>query len=532
MSDDAYKNELWDFFKKIGGRISTFIAFVTAVVGFANLLLGNTGLVTIILLILGIGTLWLSFFYLYFKKLTASKWTRSLALFGIIAVPIFTLAGFVGWRYYQNRPSDKIIILVADFDGPDPQNYRVTETIIEQLREATDFYDDVEVKTLGETILAQQGNKFARSIGKEHKASIVLWGWYGKTEQRALVNVYFEVLQKPRGLLLRKEKQTLNLTLAELESFNIQTQLSGEMSYLTLLTLGLARYEAQDYDSALDCFTNALTQKAIPEHMINPAAIYFYRGVIYVHKGNLEKAISEFNQTITLQPDNVAAYQNRGLAYALIGDLDRAIRNFSLSIALQSDFTVAYYNRGTAYAQKGNLDQAIEDFNQAIALQPNYVAAYHNRGITYHVKGDYDRAIANYDMVIALNPDDFEAYYYRGNAFSQKVQSDSVVANYRRAIAINPIFAKALNSLAWHYAKRGENLLEALELSKRSLQINKKNPYYWDTLAEIYYRLGHFSDAKTANDSARTYASGKNLIKSIEERAQKIEIKSKEITRN
>jgi tetratricopeptide (TPR) repeat protein len=67
------------------------------------------------------------------------------------------------------------------------------------------------------------------------------------------------------------------------------------------------------------------------------------------------------------------AYNNRGVAYKAKGDLNRAIADYNQAIALDPKYAVAYYNRGVMYNDKGDLDRAIADYNRAIALDPKYI---------------------------------------------------------------------------------------------------------------------------------------------------------------
>jgi hypothetical protein len=116
-------------------------------------------------------------------------------------------------------PATHTIILIANFDSPETKNYGVTDIIIDRLREATRKYPDIKIQALRESIDATQGSNFARTKGREHKAGIVLWGWYRKTTEKALITVHFEVLKPPSPLQLRQEKESLNLAVAELLSF-------------------------------------------------------------------------------------------------------------------------------------------------------------------------------------------------------------------------------------------------------------------------------------------------------------------------
>src|ERR1044071_540698 len=143
--------------------------------------------------------------------------------------------------------SHKVIILVANFDGPNPQEYRVTEHIIEHLDAATKKYSDIDVQPLRQTITVQQGgSEVARDIGTKRKASIVLWGYYAANREFSYILTHFEVLREQKLLNISQSTEKQTATISELRKFEIQTKLSGEMAYLALLTVGLARYESGD----------------------------------------------------------------------------------------------------------------------------------------------------------------------------------------------------------------------------------------------------------------------------------------------
>jgi len=474
--------------------IADLIACGGLVWGIIRLLQGRVGLITAILLIIGISGLWVSSFYFYFRRNKYAKWVGRLLLTSIIVTPILTATGFFGWKYYQSRPSDKVIILVADFEGPDPQNYRVTETIVEQLRVATKKYNDVQVQTLNQPITAQEGSDVARAKGKEHKASIVLWGWYGKTKEKVLITIHFQVLIKPIGLFLLQEKETLKLSVAELENFTIQEELSSKMSYLTLLTLGLARYDAQDYNGAIEALTDALNQAAVPEQMIEPAAIYFYRGTAYAVKGNTDSAIRDYNTAIEINPNDADVYNNRGIAYTVNGALDSAIRDYNTAIEINPNDADTYYNRGVAFKKKGDLDSAIRDFNKAIELKPNYADAYNNRGNAYSDEGNFDSAIKDYSKAIEINPGHAYAYNNRGYAYAKKGDLDSAFKDYSKAIEINPHYASPYNN-------RGNAYFEKGDLDSAIMDFNKATDLNPD-FAGAYNNRGNAYAKKGDLDSA------------------------------
>jgi WD40 repeat protein len=166
------------------------------------------------------------------------------------------------------------------------------------------------------------------------------------------------------------------------------------------------------------------------------AEFYFQSGLDKLNQGNLDGAISDFNQAIQLNPDDGVAYYNRGVTYFEKGDLDRAISDFDRAIQLKPNLAEAYYNRGYIYHENGDLDRAISDYDRFIQLRPDYDWVYVNRGIAYYDKGDLDRAISDFDQAIQLNPNQAEAYYHRGIAYAQKGMKENAVADLRKVLTL------------------------------------------------------------------------------------------------
>jgi tetratricopeptide (TPR) repeat protein len=333
--------------QRLGGLITFITGFVTGLVGFVKLVQGNAGLVTLILLVLGIGLILLACLYfarfwqpekqdetpkliltaptdkqvqLQQKKEQRRKAVRRSAVAGLVLVPLLTLSGFAGWLHVQSLPSDKVVILVAEFDGPEGQNNRVTETILSQLREATEEYSDVKVEALEKPITEQAGSEAARKLGKKRKATIMIWGWYGKTADMVPISVNFEVLQPPEYLPEFGETASGSVqtfALSELNSFKLQTRLSSEMSYLTLFTLGMAEYAAKDWAGAIARFDDALAQTNESLESLDLSITHFYKGDSYLYNKDFENAITAYDTGLKIKPNDLASLHNKGIALNL-----------------------------------------------------------------------------------------------------------------------------------------------------------------------------------------------------------------------
>ncbi len=87
---------------------------------------------------------------------------------------------------------------------------------------------------------------------------------------------------------------------------------------------------------------------------------------------------------------------NRGAAHERKGDFDKAIADYTEAISHNPDIAGAYFSRGLLYARhKGDYDKAIADCNEVIRLDPTLTEAYNNRGNAYYCSGQYDKAWAD-----------------------------------------------------------------------------------------------------------------------------------------
>ena len=130
------------------------------------------------------------------------------------------------------------------------------------------------------------------------------------------------------------------------------------------------------------------------------------RGLAYETKGEIDRAIRDFDQAIKINPNDatastIAATPVRRASATTTAPSRTSIRRIKLN---PSD-ALAYNERGSAYiGQARDRSRASPTSTQAIRLNPNYDVAFNNRGYAYRPKGDNDRAIADFDQAIKINP--------------------------------------------------------------------------------------------------------------------------------
>ena len=198
------------------------------------------------------------------------------------------------------------------------------------------------------------------------------------------------------------------------------------------------------------------------------AYMAFYKGFDCQKRGEYDKAIAHYTQSIVSNPHNLLAYSNRAAAYRAKGEVDLAIQDCDKAIELNPGALDAYINRGNAYSDKGEVDLAIQDYTTAIALNPEDVEAHYNRALAYYSKDRFDKAIQDYTQAIELNPECRAAYNNRGVVYSRIVEFDKAIQDYTQAIELNPESAEVYNNRAYTclYQKEWENAKADLTTAK------------------------------------------------------------------
>ena len=266
-------------------------------------------------------------------------------------------------------------------------------------------------------------------------------------------------------------------------------------------------------DDLYDCFAAsgdaaiAACSRAIESRSRQPWITYNNRGWHYFKKGDIDRAIADYNESIRLDPKYALAYNNRGWAYYDKGDIDRAFADYNEAIRLDPKYVFAYNNRGNAYRDQGDIDRAIADFNKAIRLDRKYVHAYNNRCLAYAKKGDNDRAIADCNEAIRLDPKFVQAYNNRGTAYSAKGDNDRAIADYNESIRLDPK-AQAYNNRGLVYYDKGDND-RAIADYNESIRLDPKFVKAYVNRGVLYEKSGDAEKAR-ADFNAALELSGKD----------------------
>lgn len=145
-----------------------------------------------------------------------------------------------------------------------------------------------------------------------------------------------------------------------------ETELQRELDTIAAhFELAQIHYTDGKYSTALNELnqTIALDDKHI--------GAYVMKGMIYSQDSStVQAAIANYSKAIELAPMSGALFR-RGVVYIETEGYDKAISDFDRSIELDPSNVDAYAARGYTYKLKGQYERALTDLNRAIGLQPD-----------------------------------------------------------------------------------------------------------------------------------------------------------------
>lgn len=143
-------------------------------------------------------------------------------------------------------------------------------------------------------------------------------------------------------------------------------------------------------------------------------------GLAYFKRGEIDKAIQEFDEALKLKKGHAEAHNNLGAAYAMEGQSKKAEQHFLAALRLKPDYSDAHNNLGIFYGSQGKMDQAIMHFQQALRSRPNFADAHYNLGVTYLRIGSTDLALQQLQEALKIKPNAINTHVNIAKAYAQK----------------------------------------------------------------------------------------------------------------
>jgi len=195
-------------------------------------------------------------------------------------------------------------------------------------------------------------------------------------------------------------------------------------------------------DKAVDEFNHANYQLALEDMLTAKGCtakdpeVFYWLGRIYYMRVEKEKARTNLEQALELNPQYPEANEFMGMMLLDEGKYDQAIS--FLKIAAANDrYRLAYEawnNIGWIYLQQGKLQDADAALARSLALNPKFCFAHCNLGELRAKQKNYAAAYAEYQKAIELCPDLARARRLLGLEYTRQGKRQSACAEFSLAL--------------------------------------------------------------------------------------------------
>ena len=310
---------------------------------------------------------------------------------------------------------------------------------------------------------------------------------------------------------LEKSKSYLNDAIeADPENKEFRQEFERYNELNTLMGTGNRSMKNGDIDNALETFR--IAYEKFPQY---PESV-FRMGVTHLRNKEYSESLKYFNSTIKINPDhanalkaiqNVArSYFNNGNKLYKRGDLEGALTAYDEVLKVDEFYYLAHFQIGMIQNKMGNKEKAIETFNKAIEINPQFFKAHFSLGLAKASMNDFDGALVAYQSAVDINPSYDKAYGAMGTIYIQQKDYEKAKQVLKMATTVNPQYSKGYSTLGKIYIdeKAWNQAIASLEMA---VALNERDATSYFRLSTAHNMNG---DCKSALDAARRSTDLKN----------------------
>jgi len=154
--------------------------------------------------------------------------------------------------------------------------------------------------------------------------------------------------------------------------------------------------------------------------------------------GQYEKAATELEKVVALEPDRLDAWQDLAKCYVQLKNFEKAAAAYEAAHELQPENLDLLSNLGYAQLNGGDLDGALATYNKMLAVDDLSYDANVHLGFVFQKQGDLEKAATHYEKALEGKPDDVATMGSLGRVYTEMGRVDDAMAVYEKAVAIAP----------------------------------------------------------------------------------------------
>jgi Tfp pilus assembly protein PilF len=327
--------------------------------------------------------------------------------------------------------------------------------------------------------------------------------WYYKG------GIYLDLQMKPEYKILAPD--ALNISF---DSYTKSKALDTKEEYKSDIVLrmqtiggqlfneGINYFTANDIDNALIYFERAISIGS-DNKIVDTLAIYG-SALCYEKKGDKTKAISTYENLISMQMNEKSIYSALAMLYKEAGEFDKATNTIESGLVRYPGDNDLIITQANLYISTNQHEKALKSLGIAKEKEPNNTSIQYAIGVTYDLlKNDtmlpqadrdkyFEAAIKAYEETLKQDPAFFDAMFNLGVLYFNK---GGDIINTANKLPLNEI--KKFDELM---AQGNVYLNKALPYFENGEKINANDKQLLVSLKEIYTRLNMMDKLKAVNE--------------------------------
>jgi tetratricopeptide (TPR) repeat protein len=221
---------------------------------------------------------------------------------------------------------------------------------------------------------------------------------------------------------------------------------------------------------------------------------YFYSGILNEYRGNLLKAIDNYQKAILIFPEYSKARTQLGFIYMEIGKYTDSVNQLLQSSAIDPYNPFNNYFLGLLYLKSQKFSEAEIYLQKACQYKTNYGDAYNSLGIAFYHLNKKMQAVFNLNNAIKYNSATHETYFYLGKCLSETGREREAFAFFLKSYEIQKNFTDCLLELGRiSFSKKEFN--SAIKYFIRAESMDFENNNIRLAIADCYFYLNRFDEA-------------------------------------
>ena len=195
------------------------------------------------------------------------------------------------------------------------------------------------------------------------------------------------------------------------------------------------KYSQKKYNDALNLYKKALKLVSEKNHK---ADCMFNIAKLHQLMGHDDQSIKNYQESITIQPDNPIAYYNIAILKHKNNDIQQAIKFYNKAISYNGNYFLALNNLASILLGEGQYRQSEMHYRKALSLHKSSVDVMMNLANALNKQGKHAEAIALYSNVVDINPKNIAAWQNLGAMHRSIDDNKEAIRCYKIALELDP----------------------------------------------------------------------------------------------